>query len=152
MLKAQWGFTWGPWGFERNANMFIIYYYLLYLPLLQSCMMWSVFSNIPSSYLSSIFPSKCKCKVYQHCFFSFLLFFFQDASLLVHSSENVSLNARNENGDVTGRISVGKSLKGDTCAHRNTWSTHASQSIRLMYEGNSKVIHLLVLQQFLIQH
>uniref|UniRef100_UPI003AAAB4F7 gamma-sarcoglycan n=1 Tax=Centroberyx gerrardi TaxID=166262 RepID=UPI003AAAB4F7 len=31
----------------------------------------------------------------------------QDSSLLVHSSENVSLNARNENGDVTGSISVG---------------------------------------------
>ncbi|XP_075997915.1 gamma-sarcoglycan [Genypterus blacodes] len=30
-----------------------------------------------------------------------------DASLLVHSSENVSLNARNENGDVTGRMLVG---------------------------------------------
>ncbi|XP_028321183.1 gamma-sarcoglycan [Gouania willdenowi] len=31
----------------------------------------------------------------------------EDSSLLVHSSENVSLNARNENGDVTGRTSVG---------------------------------------------
>ncbi|KAM9319152.1 gamma-sarcoglycan [Pholidichthys leucotaenia] len=31
----------------------------------------------------------------------------EDSSLLVHSSENVSLNARDENGDVTGRISVG---------------------------------------------
>lgn len=31
----------------------------------------------------------------------------EDSSLLVHSSENVSLNARNDNGDVTGRLSVG---------------------------------------------
>lgn len=31
----------------------------------------------------------------------------EDSSLLVHSSENVSLNARDENGDVTGRTSVG---------------------------------------------
>ncbi|KAM6933398.1 gamma-sarcoglycan [Xenentodon cancila] len=31
----------------------------------------------------------------------------EDSSLVAHSSENVSLNARNENGDVTGRISVG---------------------------------------------
>lgn len=31
----------------------------------------------------------------------------EDSSLLVDSSENVSLNARNENGDVTGRMSVG---------------------------------------------
>lgn len=31
----------------------------------------------------------------------------EDSPLLAHSSENVSLNARNENGDVTGRISVG---------------------------------------------
>ena len=46
--------------------------------------------------------------------------FFQDTSLLVHSPENVSLNARNENGDVTGRISVGKSLTEDTCTHRHT--------------------------------
>lgn len=47
-------------------------------------------------------------------------FSFQDSSLLVHSSENVSLNARDENGDVTGRMSVGKSQKENTCAHRET--------------------------------
>jgi hypothetical protein len=34
--------------------------------------------------------------------------FFQDSSLLVNSSENVTLNARNENNDVTGSLSVGK--------------------------------------------
>jgi len=50
----------------------------------------------------------------------YIFLFFQDSSLLVHSSENVSLNARNENGDVTGRISVGKSLKEDTCTHKDT--------------------------------
>nr|XP_043887902.1 gamma-sarcoglycan [Solea senegalensis]XP_043887903.1 gamma-sarcoglycan [Solea senegalensis] len=39
----------------------------------------------------------------------------EDSSLLVHSSDNVSLNARNENGDVTGRISVGpKETQGHT--------------------------------------
>lgn len=32
----------------------------------------------------------------------------QDSSLRVHSTENVSLNARDDDGDVTGRISVGK--------------------------------------------
>lgn len=38
-----------------------------------------------------------------------------DAPLLARSSENVSLNARNENGDVTGRISVGpKEAQGHT--------------------------------------
>ncbi|KAA0702345.1 Gamma-sarcoglycan [Triplophysa tibetana] len=31
----------------------------------------------------------------------------EDSTLLVHSSENVTLNARNENGDVTGSVSVG---------------------------------------------
>lgn len=31
----------------------------------------------------------------------------EDSDLLVHSSENVTLNARNENGDVTGSVSVG---------------------------------------------
>ncbi|XP_029965154.1 gamma-sarcoglycan [Salarias fasciatus] len=39
----------------------------------------------------------------------------EDSSLLAHSSEKVSLNARNENGDVTGRISVGpKEAQGHT--------------------------------------
>uniref|UniRef100_A0A8C6U6K0 Gamma-sarcoglycan n=1 Tax=Neogobius melanostomus TaxID=47308 RepID=A0A8C6U6K0_9GOBI len=32
----------------------------------------------------------------------------EDSSLVAHSTEGVSLNARNENGDVTGRTSVGK--------------------------------------------
>ena len=48
----------------------------------------------------------------------FLFFFSQDSSLLVHSSENVSLNARDENGDVTGRISVGK--RGHMYTQRDT--------------------------------
>uniref|UniRef100_UPI0037E7F6AF gamma-sarcoglycan n=1 Tax=Semicossyphus pulcher TaxID=241346 RepID=UPI0037E7F6AF len=39
----------------------------------------------------------------------------EDSILLSNSSENISLNARNENGDVTGRISVGpKEAKGHT--------------------------------------
>lgn len=43
--------------------------------------------------------------------------FSQDSSLRVQSLENVSLNARNENGDVTGRISMGESERG----HMYTW-------------------------------
>ena len=50
------------------------------------------------------------------------LFVFQDSSLLAHSSENVSLYARNENGDVTGRLSVGKR---HVRTERLTYSTHA---------------------------
>ncbi|KAM4742858.1 gamma-sarcoglycan [Anableps anableps] len=39
----------------------------------------------------------------------------EDSSLVVHSSENVSLNARDENGNVTGRTSVGpKEAQGHT--------------------------------------
>uniref|UniRef100_A0A3P9N6Y4 Gamma-sarcoglycan n=1 Tax=Poecilia reticulata TaxID=8081 RepID=A0A3P9N6Y4_POERE len=39
----------------------------------------------------------------------------EDTPLVVHSSENVSLNARNENGNVTGRTSVGpKEAQGHT--------------------------------------
>ncbi|KAG5269681.1 hypothetical protein AALO_G00204810 [Alosa alosa] len=38
----------------------------------------------------------------------------EDSELLVDSTENVSLNARNDNGDVTGRLSVGpKKVQGD---------------------------------------
>lgn len=48
----------------------------------------------------------------------FFPLFLQDSSLLVHSTENVSLNARNENGDVTGRISVGKRGHMYTQRHR----------------------------------
>lgn len=51
-----------------------------------------------------------------------LHFVFQDSSLLAHSSENVSLNARNENGDVTGRLSVGKR---HVHAERHTYNTQA---------------------------
>lgn len=45
----------------------------------------------------------------------------QDSSLRVHSSENVSLNARDDDGDVTGRISVGKRTR---------------QSIPLIYDSD----------------
>lgn len=39
----------------------------------------------------------------------------EDSSLRVHSFENVSLNARDDGGDVTGRISVGpREARGDT--------------------------------------
>lgn len=33
--------------------------------------------------------------------------FCKDSTLLVHSTDNVTLNARNDNGDVTGSLSVG---------------------------------------------
>uniref|UniRef100_A0A667Y4D6 Gamma-sarcoglycan n=1 Tax=Myripristis murdjan TaxID=586833 RepID=A0A667Y4D6_9TELE len=53
----------------------------------------------------------------------------EDSSLLVHSSENVSLNARNENGDVTGSLFVGKSLKEDTYTKHT--HTHAHVLIKI---------------------
>lgn len=67
----------------------------------------------------------------------------QDSSLLVHSLENVSLNARNENGDVTGRITVGERthVHADTCG---------AQTSQLMYESDSEDTGAL--QGFLIQH
>lgn len=39
-------------------------------------------------------------------FFSSIL---QDSSLLLQSTHNVTVNARNSNGEVTGRLNVGKS-------------------------------------------
>lgn len=67
---------------------------------------------------------------------SFCLSHVQDSSLRVHSSENVSLNARNENGDVTERISVGTSQEASP----------------LMHGGDQKVISTRVLQQSLSRH
>lgn len=51
----------------------------------------------------------------------------------MHSSENVSVNARDENGDVTGRISVGKSLKEDTFS-----GTHGEPSKGLTHSKVSR--------------
>ncbi|XP_039526589.1 gamma-sarcoglycan [Pimephales promelas] len=48
----------------------------------------------------------------------------EDSSLLVHSSENVMLNARNANGDVTGSVSVGPSQAEGFGQHFNISSNH----------------------------
>ncbi|KAE8295491.1 Gamma-sarcoglycan [Larimichthys crocea] len=62
----------------------------------------------------------------------------EDTSLLVHSSENVSLNARNENGDVTGRISVGpKEAEGHT---RNLLINSNNDNMLFTADGDQAVI------------
>uniref|UniRef100_G3NUR5 Gamma-sarcoglycan n=1 Tax=Gasterosteus aculeatus TaxID=69293 RepID=G3NUR5_GASAC len=62
----------------------------------------------------------------------------EDASLLVHSSENVSLNARNENGDVTGRISVGPTeAQGHT---RNLLINSHNDNMLFTADGGQTVI------------
>ncbi|KAI3354429.1 hypothetical protein L3Q82_018948 [Scortum barcoo] len=62
----------------------------------------------------------------------------EDSSLLVHSSENVSLNARNENGDVTGRISVGpKEAQGHT---RNLLINSHNDNMLFTADGDQAVI------------
>ncbi|TRY93651.1 hypothetical protein DNTS_021150 [Danionella cerebrum] len=48
----------------------------------------------------------------------------EDSALLVHSSENVSLNARNANGEVTGSVSVGPSQVTGFNQHLNISSNH----------------------------
>ena len=40
---------------------------------------------------------------------SFFCSILQDSSLLLQSTHNVTVNARNSNGEVTGRLNVGKS-------------------------------------------
>nr|XP_020455919.1 gamma-sarcoglycan [Monopterus albus]XP_020455921.1 gamma-sarcoglycan [Monopterus albus]XP_020455922.1 gamma-sarcoglycan [Monopterus albus] len=62
----------------------------------------------------------------------------EDSSLLVHSMENVSLNARNENGDVTGRISVGpKEAQGHV--QKLLISSH-NDNMLFTADGNQAVI------------
>nr|XP_046246415.1 gamma-sarcoglycan [Scatophagus argus]XP_046246416.1 gamma-sarcoglycan [Scatophagus argus] len=62
----------------------------------------------------------------------------EDSSLLVHSSENVSLNARNENGDVTGRISVGpKEAQGHA---RNLLINSHNDNMLFSADGDQTVI------------
>lgn len=62
----------------------------------------------------------------------------EDSSLLVHSSQNVSLNARNENGDVTGRISVGpKEAQGHT---RNLLINSHNDNMLFTADGDQAVI------------
>ncbi|XP_051535413.1 gamma-sarcoglycan [Myxocyprinus asiaticus] len=48
----------------------------------------------------------------------------EDSALLVHSSENVTLNARNANGDVTGSVSVGPGQARGFGKHFNISSNH----------------------------
>lgn len=62
----------------------------------------------------------------------------EDTPLLVHSSENVSLNARDENGDVTGRISVGpKEAQGHT---RNLLINSHNGNMLFTADGDQAVI------------
>ncbi|KTF87066.1 hypothetical protein cypCar_00037995 [Cyprinus carpio] len=53
-----------------------------------------------------------------------VMWFNTDSALLVHSSENVTLNARNDNGDVTGSVSVGPSQAEGFGQHFNISSNH----------------------------
>ncbi|XP_034023952.1 gamma-sarcoglycan [Thalassophryne amazonica] len=62
----------------------------------------------------------------------------EDSSLLVHSSENVSLNARNENGDVTGRIFMGpKQAEGHV---QNLLINSPNDNMLFAADGNEAVI------------
>ncbi|XP_030299484.1 gamma-sarcoglycan [Sparus aurata] len=62
----------------------------------------------------------------------------EDSSLLAHSSENVSLNARNENGDVTGRLSVGpKEAQGHA---RNLLINSFNDNMLFAADGEQAVI------------
>ncbi|KAF3692970.1 Gamma-sarcoglycan [Channa argus] len=62
----------------------------------------------------------------------------EDNSLLVHSLENVTLNARNENGDVTGRISVGpKEAQGHT---QNLLINSHNENMLFTADGEQAVI------------
>ncbi|KAM3616267.1 uncharacterized protein V6R79_015236 [Siganus canaliculatus] len=62
----------------------------------------------------------------------------EDSSLLAHSMENVSLNARNENGDVTGRISVGpKEAQGHV---RNLLINSHNDNMLFTADGDQTVI------------
>uniref|UniRef100_A0A7N8X5I1 Gamma-sarcoglycan n=1 Tax=Mastacembelus armatus TaxID=205130 RepID=A0A7N8X5I1_9TELE len=61
-----------------------------------------------------------------------------DTSLLVHSLENVSLNARDENGDVTGRTSVGpKEAQGHV---RNLLINSHNDNMLFTADGDQAVI------------
>ncbi|KAK5868378.1 hypothetical protein PBY51_009403 [Eleginops maclovinus] len=62
----------------------------------------------------------------------------EDTSLLVHSSENVNLNARNEDGNVTGRISVGpREAQGQA---RNVLINSQTESMLFTADGDQAVI------------
>lgn len=62
----------------------------------------------------------------------------EDSSLRVHSSENVSLNARDDDGDVTGRISVGpREARGDT---PNLLISSHNDNMLLSADGEQTVI------------
>ncbi|XP_030631968.1 gamma-sarcoglycan [Chanos chanos] len=61
-----------------------------------------------------------------------------DSDLLVHSTENVSLNARNENGNVTGRLSVGP----QTALGYGQHFTVSSKNDKMLFQadGNEAVV------------
>ncbi|XP_062329722.1 gamma-sarcoglycan [Osmerus eperlanus] len=60
----------------------------------------------------------------------------EDLSLLVHSSENVSLNARNDNGDVTGSLSVGP---GEAHGHTPNLVV-TSNNDKILFSANAKEV------------
>ncbi|XP_046892490.1 gamma-sarcoglycan [Hypomesus transpacificus] len=60
----------------------------------------------------------------------------EDSSLLVHSSENVSLNARNDNGDVTGSLSVGP---GEAHGH-TPHLVVTSNNDRMLFSADAKEV------------
>ncbi|KAL2096566.1 hypothetical protein ACEWY4_008714 [Coilia grayii] len=60
----------------------------------------------------------------------------EDSALLLDSTENVSLNARNENGNVTGRLSVGpKKVQGDA-----QQLVVSSNSGRMLFQADGKEV------------
>ncbi|KAI7800508.1 gamma-sarcoglycan [Triplophysa rosa] len=61
----------------------------------------------------------------------------EDSALLVHSSENVTLNARNENGDVTGSVSVGPGQASVFGQHFNITSNH---DVNLFYADRNGAV------------
>ncbi|XP_035651606.1 gamma-sarcoglycan-like isoform X1 [Oncorhynchus keta] len=58
-----------------------------------------------------------------------------DSSLLVHSSENVTLNARDENNDVTGSISVGPDV-----AQGNAPNFVISSNTKMLFSADDKEV------------
>ncbi|XP_028817391.1 gamma-sarcoglycan [Denticeps clupeoides] len=59
----------------------------------------------------------------------------EDSPLLMDSTENVTLNARNENGDVTGRLSVGPDI-----AHGDAQYLTISSSDKMLFHADDKEV------------
>lgn len=75
----------------------------------------------------------------------------QDSSLLLQSTHNVTVNARNSNGEVTGRLNVGKSewlflvhCFGNIVVNICTeiWEYKALNVIIYYYDGHIWIVHL----------